>query len=190
MIKGIKNIRIKITKFKKIILNKCAENGDDTDGIKDFRQHVFFVHDLIEERMSSLIVDKFLERLSTESTFDKFVVNGNDISKWNMFENDMKKYLSNLNYKYGDKLKLLKTVGVKYYDHFKELNDIRNHLGHPRSGEYRKYLDPNKMYHSYKVMADLIEKTEDTKPFRHFLEQKMSEYSNRIEVEEEDSQIN
>jgi hypothetical protein len=181
-----KKLQLEINELEHKIDTKCIEIDDDTGDIKEFRQRVFFTHDLIEKRMIPLIVDKFLERLSPESITKNCIVTDDDFINWAEFMGDMSNYLRDLSNL--DKLKLAKTIGAivgDLYSKANELNTIRNAMGHTRDERYKKYIDqPEKMLEALKNMVFLIEETENTTPFFDFIDEKIK---NTTSSDEDDS---
>lgn len=174
-----KKLQLEINELEHKIDTKCIEIEDDTRSIKEFRQRVFFTHDLIEKRMIPLIVDKFLERLSPESITISCIITDKDFAKWSEFMGDMSTYLRDLSYL--DKLKLARTIGAIVGDLYlkaNELNTIRNAMSHTRDERYKKYIDqPENMLEALKNMVLLIEGTENTMPFSDFIDEKIKNTS-------------
>lgn len=179
-----KNLKLQISDLEHRIDRASIEFEDDTKEIKDFRQRVFFVHYLIEQRMSLMIIDKLLERLTPESIRKNLKLTEKDLVQWSEFMGDIAEYLIKL--EYLPKLKLAQAVGAmrgELLAKAKELNRLRNAMGHTRDRKYKKYLERKKVLEALKMMVWLIEKTEDTMPFFDALDEDLKK---RAEIEDDE----
>lgn len=176
MSKTNKKIDLEIHELESRIDKTSIEEEDDTKEIKDFRQRVFFVHHLIEMRMIPTIVDKTMERVVPERALRHLTEK--DFTKWSEWMGDIAVHVRNLSYL--DKLKLAASTGAvrgKLLAKVRELNNLRNVMGHTRDNKYKKFLEKKNRLIALRKMVWIIEKTEDQMPFFDKLDEELKKDS-------------